>query len=506
MLVTKPPRTCDSGGGFMARIAVLILLTVLYSLTSQGMSTTMRKSVAVIGAGPAGISAALHLPKSEFRTRLFEKHDVGGKCRTIRSRDGRGVVELGAIQVGFGYDIFNEQRRLLNIPLRKTWDSYALVGKDENGAPIIKTLQEQFWPLHHMADIAVEINTMHQALNRFAPIMEHGFESLTKDSEFLAPFEQWATSHGLTHYLHDYGIWITSYGYGQLNQIPAYLPLSLINSSIGLVAMRMANMNLRQVSSGYQDVMQKIVAHHQLDVQTHVNIRRILRNEKTVEVVYETCGQTYREEFDHVIVACGLSCAADIFGEENLTVAEKELRDDLQFKPYDVVIATIPNLPKGGYVLPNFFKTEGHVSLMSKNSAKTDDVIVYIPRGGISTFKHPLPASSDEDLTKRVVEDLDVHGFTVTDITHIERWPNYFPHFQRWQSYEKLASIQGQNRTFYVSSESSFEIVERAMATAKKMVQHHFLEEEPQEPSALKRFQGLLTTIYEYINSEDKDK
>lgn len=503
-MVKAPPQRLNTRlEAFMARLLLLIVFLFLIPqiATAKGFSTV--QSVAVIGAGPAGLAAAEKLKRAGLAVTVFEKNWIGGKCKTIPCKKGYGAVELGAIQVGIGYPTVNYYRKELGLKLRKYWPSMSLRKHECEQGPSYQTLQQEFWPHRDILAIGKEIKVMSDALARFAPIDESGFTEFPDNSEFLESFQTWAQKLDLYHFMGDYGVWITSYGYGNLIDIPAFLPLSLINSSMGLVAMRMFDMNLRMLDAGYGGLMHGIVQHYNLDVKEGAAIQKISRGD-FVTINYQHNGEKKEEQFDKLVVACGFECARDLFGE-GLTTEEAHLVNDLQYTPYDVVIADIPDLPKGGYVLPENFSTSGKVTLMSKNSAQGDEVIVYIPRGGISTADHSIKRPTEDALKSIVERDMAHFGLTVAQFHHVEYWDTYFPHFKNHQSYKLLNQIQGFNNTVYVGSMATFEIVERAMRHAHEIVDRHVLNEPPPPKNLFDTLGQSLTSFYDYFTAQNKE-
>lgn len=425
------------------------------------------KKVAVIGAGAAGIAAAQRLKEAGFRVVVFEQRRIGGKCQTVSCAKAPGVVELGAIQVGMPYSLVNRYRKAVGMTLRESWPARALF-MNNDGEPSqasYKSLSEYIWPAKDIKSIAREASVMSSALKRFKSINDSNFTDIPKDSEFLQPFEVWANRLSLPHFKKEYSIWMTAYGYGRLNEVPTFLALSLLNSSYGLIAMRKANMNLRILSEGYGNLLARVVEHYDLDVKTGTHVTVVERREDRIVIAYGNDQFRNIEEFGYMVVASGLNSIHSLLGEL-ATDTEKKLVKDIRYSPYDVVIANVPDLDKGGYILPGFFDRLGHVVMISKNSSGGEEAILYVPRAG---FQRP----SWQELSDSVKEDLAHFGFKDAEILRMVHWDDYFPHFKSPESYELLNKIQGQNRTIIVGEIARFAIVERAMQHAHDMVDQH---------------------------------
>lgn len=462
-----------------------------------------KESVAVIGAGAAGIAAADFLKQNGYRVEVFEKNNrVGGKCHTMRASQGYGVVELGAIQVGPAYNIVMEYAKELGHSLRQYWQPNILRPHPDGGAEI-KRLGSHYTPYMRTPALIRESHILSAALERYREIDEEQLSNIPLTSEFNMPFEEWADELGLKHFKEIFRIWITSYGYGNLKQIPAYLPLNLIGASYGLALMTRLNMNLRMLSKGYEALIEGIVETHQLDVKLGVNISRITRNNDEVKIFYEKEGTSYEKAFDRLVLACGFECINEIIAQP--TAEETALINELYFTPYDVVIARVEGLQKGGYVLTENLHQSNHVTLISKNSAGSEDTILYVPRGQLRKAGQKPIRPTKEELEQTVRDDMAALGFNQTQILHVQFWDNYFPHFRNPYAYNLLSQIQGENRTLYVGSFGRFEIVEKAMSHAVDTISKHLIFETNHFSSKVNGFTRLKNLYNWYKKAEPRD-
>lgn len=473
------------------------IFLVLFSATSINAM-----KVAIIGAGASGIAAAQKIGESPYYTvKVFEKNDrIGGKCLSIPCSTGKGVIDLGAIQIGVSYPHVHYYAHQLNLKTRKFWESRVLLKdhSEDDNEPIYETIHEHYWPSHDNMAIAQEVVIMAKALKRFAAITN--FQDIPDDSEFLQNFEDFADNLKLNHFKEEFRIWITSYGYGSLKEIPTYLALSLINASASLVLMRKLHLDLRMFALGYQNLLVKMVEHYNIDVQLNSYITHIVRSADKITIFYQiNYGQVIKEDFDYLVIASGLESLPMLLNY-NLTKAEEDLINDLTFLPYDVVIADIPKLEKGGYVLPENLSQRGHVTLISKNCPQADDVILYVPRiMGSSNNIYLRP--DEDDLKNVVIKDMRQYGLEVDNIFHIKYWDNYFPHFKHKTSYGLLKQIQGQNRTIIVGPPACFEIVEQAMKhainTVSECLPHIAVDN---------HHCSLLNSLWDYITALPKEQ
>lgn len=486
----------------MIRLSFLLLF--LLALPSIAMAP--RATALVVGAGPAGLAAAQRLQANKIAVTVLENQArVGGKCFSTPCKKGEGIVELGAIQVGIGYPKVNYYRKAMKLKLRKYWPSSTLDFIEGKAKPIYTDLSTAYWPMRDAAAIAREAAIMNRALARFQDFDSKHFVDMPSDSEFAQPFGQWADELGLTHFKEDFRIWITSYGYGQLEKVPAFLALSLINSSFGLVFMRRFDMNLRMLKVGYGGLLNRMVDHYKLDVRLESVIHDLERGPDGVRVTFSD--QLHDKEthtYDHLILACGMGCAENVLAANQITDQEKELFQNLQVAPYDVVIAHIPQLKKGGFVLPKLLSEPGHISLISKNSSRGQDAILYIPRKGEADSNGRIPRPSEEELTEAVFADMKMFGFDQVEILQIQYWDSYFEHWTDPKFYRILDEIQGENRTYYIGGMARFEIVERAMEHAHDVVDEHILHIPQENKSVFGRLTGFANAFYDYVTAESR--
>ncbi len=448
------------------------------------------EKVVVIGGGPAGVAAAYRLlqqkdglGRSLYDVIVFEKTDrVGGKCFSLPTRVGsqEGVVELGAIQVGPGYKLVMQFSKEVGNSLRDYWVGKSLHwavdsngNPSENPAPVYVSSGSEYTPWSSSIQIARETKILDSALKRFQAIADSHLEKIPVESEFNQPFETWADQVGLPYYKEMFRIWMTSYGYGLLKDIPAYIPLYAIGTSSGQVMMLRFNVNMRMLSKGFGGLIQEMADQYHIPIETEVTVEEIVRDRNQVTLRYRQNGQIVTKNYDRLVVACGLECVQDVIQDKSKV--EQELMDLQVFSPYDVVIADVPALPKGGYVIPQNLDRPGHVALISKNSAAGEDAILYIPRGGVRRSGEPSVHRSEVELTQQIQEDMGRFGFRDVTVSKIQYWDAYFPHFNDPTAYTRLEQIQGQNRTIYVGGGYRFEYVENSMSHAIDTVEKHIL-------------------------------
>ena len=89
---------------------------------SQGTPSRMKKKVAVIGAGPAGMTAAYQLSKEGHKVKVFEADDqVGGMAKTI---------DLWGQKVDLGpHRFFSNEKRINEVWLEVVGRNFSMVDR-----------------------------------------------------------------------------------------------------------------------------------------------------------------------------------------------------------------------------------------------------------------------------------------------------------------------------------------------------------------------------------------
>ncbi len=484
------------------------MLAFLFLVTLFPNMLLAKEKIAVIGAGPAGLKAAQRLLEKGYEVKVFEKEKrVGGKCKTISESTGHGIIELGAIITSPFYDYVLEMMKKTGEKLRDYYPHYSLRYSKKDGHTF-KTQSEEFIYSKNQKEIRKEESILIKAYKRFKPYKESDLKGIPEDSEFNTNFEDWADKQGLKNYKEIYRFWITSFGYGDLKEIPAYFPLYLIGPSQAVILGTRNNASMRMLANGYQGLMEKMVEHYKIPVLSGTRIFEIERGEDEVTVFYSSDAESkeiQKEKFDKLVVACGFECIDEFITEK--TEEEKEILNAIHYSPYDVVIARSPKVKKGGTLIMQNLARPGHIALMSKNSpGEGEDIILYIPRGGVVKRGGNFQRPSDKDLKKRVIEDMADLGYDDVEIKTIQNWDKYFPHFMNPKYFDKLESLQGKNRTVYVGSLSRFEIVEKAMADADEKVAKYILETPKYTPYKVKGLKWVKQYLKWQFLALDKDK
>ncbi len=122
-------------------------------MSKMSISESQKKqNVCVVGAGIAGVSAAIRLQEKGHRVTVYERSNyIGGKCYTKKIElDGETFsVDLGAAVVAISYRNLLRFARVLG---ERTSDAnpYKVVYADGK----IGTMRQQYWPQGQISKLA----------------------------------------------------------------------------------------------------------------------------------------------------------------------------------------------------------------------------------------------------------------------------------------------------------------------------------------------------------------
>jgi len=470
-------------GEYMRLFTSLFFVTlILGSATTHAMISKISNKIlnrnakiAIIGAGPAGLSSAAWLTQNGFKqVTLYEKSTHAfGKVRS--QKIGPSLVELGPIQVGIGHIHTHYWLNKLGLKTFEPHNAFILrKGEHEHSHRILTSAQE-YIPYGQRTEIMKEACRLNNIINEFNELYPE-LKDIPEGSVYCLSFLEFAKKYDLPHFLKMYGIYTSAYGYGIVSEIPAFTVLRTFGASFGLVAWLYAGMNLKMIKEGFSGLMQALVDHHELGdkIKYGQNITSITRS-PGAEIIIKSNNEEL--SYDYLIVACPIDKVFNAYSF--VSKQESEAYENLYYSPYHVFVADIPDLPRGGFVLPEKFNRHGTLQMLSKNSEKGDHVILYVPQASSVKAKDiiekrvQLPQLAESINAAR--RDLEELGFHLGKVYDGAEWNQYNPHFLNPEFYGHGDSMQGQNKTFYVGTMwAEIDYVDKALGHANKITSRFF--------------------------------
>lgn len=433
--------------------------------------------IAIVGAGPAGIMAAVQLTKAGYKNiNILEKSKIsegGSKVRTLRL--GKSIVETGPIQVGIGHKNTNFWLDYLGLATFEPHHAFVLRRGEQAQSHRILTSAQEFVPWQERIEIAQEGLRFKQALDEFNEIYPE-IKNIPKNSKYSVSFKEFCEHNNFLYFHEMYKIYTSAYGYGITSEIPAFKVLRTFDASFGLVFWLYAGMNLKMIDKGFGGLMDGLVDRFSLASKIKFD-QNIIHIKRLDNKIYITTPE-HKEEYDYLIIACPIDKIYSALGE-SFSLDERELFENLHYSPYHVLVADVPKLPRGGFVLPEKFNLHGTLQMMSKNSVDGDEVVLYIPQ--ISSIKakdilaHPYLLPKVQESIDAARRDLGELGFEITNVHDSVAWNQYNPHFVNPEIYSYCESVQGKNNTFYVGTMCQpIDYVDLAFEHATKIVSENF--------------------------------
>jgi hypothetical protein len=453
----------------------LVIAIILLSLNSQALNKISDRAtrIAIIGAGAAGLNTAALLKHNGYQNiKVFEKsraHNYG-KVRT--QKIDNAVVETGPIQVGIGHIYTNFWLNKFGLETFEPHPAYILRHGIKEHSHRLLTPTEEFLPMGKRLEIfeeALRFKEIIAAFKRKYP----DISTIPTGSDYNLSFYEFCLRNKLRYFHHMYSIYTSAYGYGITKEIPTFSVLNVFDDNLGLAAWLYFGMNLKMIKKGFSALLEAFITNYNLDqnILYEQKINQIIRDNTGINII----SNNKNYYFDTLIIACPIDNIFNILDKKSKE--EEELYNNLYYSPYHVLVAEIPDLPRGGFVLPEKFNNHREVQMLSKNSLDGDQVVMYLPQ--ISSIKaKDIDSTKMPDLgvsmysAKKSLEELGFHMGVMYDA---KAWNNYNPHFlePRFYGYESL--MQGNNNTFWVGTMfSTIDYVNEAFAHAHRVTDKYF--------------------------------
>ncbi len=499
-------------------------------------TTTINRDarIAIIGAGPAGLSAAWFLSKNNFHnvTVLEKLGRVGGLCKSITIKGMS--YDIGANYVTWAYTETLKIAKELDAKTYKEKPYTSIEIYDEETKARYRPLQEAvlFNPftkekvgyfsfmIAALRYLWIRIKLM-SVIDRPDYLAKISYET---HPELCVSFKDWLRKNKLDSLASLFEFPVTIMGYGQLRDIAAPYVLRYISlkTFFPMVAPRLPLIGWiigfffpwpRRFKMGFQRLWQKVA--WRTNVRLNINIKKIRRSDvpdisdvskespkAPIVIDFEYVQQEMNEldiakatmNFDYLILACPLT--EDVFDQLKLTRSneEKELFGKIIVNPYCMTtywvnnmdmpepIAPILPLPERGkpWAVARQFQHLGNKFTQFYTRTEPIEPSEILKMNKDERLKR---MNKDEikvkEEVKKLVELLDGQ----IDETN-SRWQTYdrFTYFQHVTEkdigdkyYEKLANLQGKDRTYYVGGVTDFELVEPIVQHSKYLVEKHFV-------------------------------
>ncbi len=209
--------------------------------------------ILILGAGSGGLSAAYYLRRYGYKNvTVFEKLGrVGGLCRSV-TEDNQSF-DLGAAMISPDYREVIKMARRTGARLEKVVGATAFsLDNGENGQPYHRLLD-------YLAGGSAWTKYLHYLLLCLQYIWKRfllrkvfrrpGWEGITSHPELCVPFSEWLSNNRLEELGRLFELPITTFGYGNLDEIPAPYALRYM-SPITLVAGLLSGIKLSRFLPG----------------------------------------------------------------------------------------------------------------------------------------------------------------------------------------------------------------------------------------------------------------
>ncbi|KAJ5648906.1 uncharacterized protein N7484_002629 [Penicillium longicatenatum] len=464
----------------------LLMKFALLALGVCVLASDADRPVCIVGAGPAGLSAAAELELKGYRTVTFEKQKaVGGKCQAVY--ENSTFSPLGALI--FTPPTYRESIKLL---LKTGVTSVPFVSGEKwqynasSGSIWAKpTLPPQVTQLF-MQEVRKYIGWWNKnfVLYNIAPGYPHGIPP-----ELTVPAAEWLARNGYQTLQAAFVQSMVAYGYGDYRQVPIVYMLQYLTPSVLMTLLKVQQGSTIEIADFHRAL--QIFADKSIAGKIHLDttISHIDRTGESPIITYYTSSDSTPQT---------QPCAALVLAFpptlSSLQGAGLDLSDEEQevFTPVGThsfysgavrlstpramtfgAASAHPGLPPDATGDPVVF-TKLHDDLDIAITSSwgpyrgdlTRDQAYKRLKSTLSVFnKDPRDAGGSAE----TVSDEDVLAFQENE---------YFPHFDPKQLregyYELFEGLQGQQRTYYASGFNMFELVEYALRAGQDVAKRFF--------------------------------
>lgn len=423
----------------------------------------MSLRIAIIGAGPAGLSAARALVLKGHTVRVFEREDrVGGKCYSLKYN-------------GHAYDLGANLTTPRYTRVRALAKQVGMTMTEMHERRIISMTEEQ---APSLADAGPLKKTLLRALAQFylavragTHIDRDGLAGLGEHVE--KPFGEWLQLYGLGRFRDLFANLFVAYGYGVMDELPAAYALKFFDrvhftAAIDTVLGDDVRTTL-EFKEGFQELWERLAK--PLDVQRSATVHSITREDDVVVTWTDSAGQSFEERFNRLVLAAPLQDTPKYL---DVSAEERRLFGLISTYDYYVTATVLDGVPDAStFLFPYSMRfTPGQPTVFYPPVlGSPNDVFVFYAYGDASTTVDQVRANLEAAI------ESDTFNGTLVKTLHTQHW-RYFPHVDSEAMaagfFDDLEALQGQRHTYYVGEVLSFTLVELVVQYSEALVEEHF--------------------------------
>ncbi len=429
------------------------------------MSLPEGHRVCVVGAGVAGVSAALRLQEKGYEVTVYEKRDrIGGKCYTREIEAGGKTVycELGASVVAVSYRNLLRFADMLGERTIKAWPYQVLQGSGK-----IVSFRDHYWPRGRIFRLTSQFLKYTYLVRRFyrRHVSKTGYKDNIPD-EYLVTFSQYCKKNRMEDLMRWFDLPLRAWGYGEPGEIPAWYVFGEIDF-LGMLGVLITvtfgtSRFVKSLEHGYGNLVRRLAEAEGLNVHTGAEVSSIERRSDGVTVT----SPRGAEEFDNVVISSPQ--VASLFS--NPSEAESTFLRDIVYVPYSTTLCTLGRAVGAKLVVAQNLNKVNAVKMIAAQGGGSSVVVCY---AGIDED------TTEADVREMVTRDLESLEMDLLEIHEAAVWKDYFPHFSTYDAYKALLASQGENRTIYVGAINKFEFIESAIVSSINLVDEHFPDRIP---------------------------
>ncbi|KAH7385702.1 hypothetical protein BKA66DRAFT_461827 [Pyrenochaeta sp. MPI-SDFR-AT-0127] len=477
---------------YPAKWPLVLPLLALFSLTASALPHRRHEPqvppVCIIGAGPAGLSAASRLEDKGIKAVIFDKQEaVGGKCQAWY--DDQGLFHpLGA--AFFSNATYPETIKILN-QTNVSIEPFALAGARSmfrynyttGSIEANPSLAPQF-----LATVSAEIPRYIALWNqRFRPISAPNYKQGVPD-EFTVSGTEWFRRNNFTALPVLLVNPVALYGYGDINIVPALYILQYFTPDILTAFVGLHGVYYMDFHKMFIEFTKKKLC--KTPIHTSAEVRCVDRSGENPVVTFTEPNGTYvkwsKQECSSVIFAFQPTLQTLERVGVDMTEQEHGLFNNVTTHQYYSSAVELA-LPFGVSYIAN----SSSPTVPPLNRGEPIAVLRLSEQSNVSVAWSwgPYEFQTEEAGRRLVVESMSKinkdprnttevpQPFCDDDIKAFRKW-DYFPHFEsgalRHGAYAELNLLQGQKKSYWASGLSGMEIVEWAIRGGYDVVDSYF--------------------------------